>query len=136
MTSRRDVLRGLATTGAATVLGPIAMGPTLAAADSPAAKGLWDAGAVAHLLPTVNHERMLLKASIVQMRNETTGSSNLGGAIGPSARYRWSCWILFIRVRGGPVAAATAWRCSHGLVILKASSAPMRRLYPATFYAV
>ena len=63
MTSRRDVLRGLATTGAATVLGPMAAGPTLAAADSPAAKGAWDAGAVAHLLPTVNHERMLIKAS-------------------------------------------------------------------------
>jgi hypothetical protein len=64
MTSRRDFLKNLATAGAATALGP-AM-PSLAAAEDQPAKGSWDAGSVAHLLPTVNHERILIKASFAR----------------------------------------------------------------------
>jgi hypothetical protein len=63
MTSRRDFLKTLATTGAATMLAPAAMSPVLTVAGRAAAEEVWDAGAVAHLLPTVNHERMLIKAS-------------------------------------------------------------------------
>ncbi|WJR77762.1 twin-arginine translocation signal domain-containing protein [Bradyrhizobium sp. NP1] len=71
MTSRRDFLKTLATTGAATVLGPMTTQPLLAAADAVAAREQWDAGAVAHLLPTVNHERMLIKVSFARPLTET-----------------------------------------------------------------
>jgi hypothetical protein len=62
MASRRDFLKGLTTTGAATVLGPTGMS-VLAMADRAVAKEQWDPGRVTHLLPTVNHERALIKAS-------------------------------------------------------------------------
>ena len=65
MTSRRDFLKTLATTGAATMIRSAAVAPVLAVSDRVAAQGAWDAGTLAHLLPTVSHDRMLIKMSFV-----------------------------------------------------------------------
>ena len=66
MQTRRDFLTGAASAGLATAIGPPILRPTPAAAQ-PSGIALpgedWDAGQVAHLLPTVSHERMLIKAS-------------------------------------------------------------------------
>jgi len=66
MTSRRDFLKGLATTGAATALGPATGVPVLAITSKAFAQAQWDQGSVTHLLPTVSHERALIKASFTQ----------------------------------------------------------------------
>ena len=54
MIQRRDLLAGAAATG---VLSLLPFGHATAAVDA------WNAGLVAHLLPTVSHDRILLKAS-------------------------------------------------------------------------
>ena len=54
MIRRRDFLAGSAAVGAVSAVAA----PTFAAAETG-----WNAGLVAHLLPTVSHNRMLLKAS-------------------------------------------------------------------------
>ena len=54
MIQRRDLLAGAAATGALSLL---PLGHAAAADDG------WNAGLVAHLLPTVSHDRILLKAS-------------------------------------------------------------------------
>ena len=57
MIQRRDLLAGAAATGALSLL-PLDLHGTSRAADDG-----WNAGLVAHLLPTVSHDRILLKAS-------------------------------------------------------------------------
>src|SRR5579871_1981316 len=66
MNSRRDFLKNAAAAGVSTALGSLAEGSpaVFAAASSSRAGGEWDAGAVTHLLPTVSHDRMLIKASV------------------------------------------------------------------------
>ena len=57
MIQRRDLLAGAAANGALSLL-PLDLHGTSRAADD-----CWNAGLVAHLLPTVSHDRILLKAS-------------------------------------------------------------------------
>ena len=58
MTTRRDFLAGASSAGLSSAL------PSGAAAQASAAQaGQWDQGRLMHLLPTVSHNRFLLKAS-------------------------------------------------------------------------
>jgi hypothetical protein len=62
MIQRRDLLAGAAATGALSLM---PFGHATAAVDG------WNAGLVAHLLPTVSHDRILLKASFHEPLRET-----------------------------------------------------------------
>ena len=62
MIQRRDLLAGAAATG---VLSLLPFGHATAAVEG------WNGGLVAHLLPTVSHDRILLKASFHEPLRET-----------------------------------------------------------------
>src|SRR3989442_5641787 len=69
MHTRREFLAGAATAGLATTIGSLSvLRPVPAAAQFSSARLAddWDAGQVTHLLPTVSHERMLIKVSLKQ----------------------------------------------------------------------
>jgi hypothetical protein len=65
MIQRRELLTGAAATGALSLL-PLDLHGTSRAADD-----RWHAGLVAHLLPTVSHDRILLKSSFQEPLRET-----------------------------------------------------------------
>lgn len=74
MKTRREFLAQAASAGIATTIGSLSVaGPLPAAAQSGNALpgDDWDAGQVTHLLPTVSHERMLIKASFRQPLAQT-----------------------------------------------------------------
>lgn len=64
VTTRRDFLKELASAGAVATLGTSS--PSVALAQTsrvPVAEKHWDSGSLVHLLPTVSHDRILIKAS-------------------------------------------------------------------------
>jgi len=66
MPTRRDFLISAAAAGLPSIISSGIAGPAAAAVTSNARENNWDQGRVQHLLPTVNHERLLIKASFDQ----------------------------------------------------------------------
>jgi hypothetical protein len=79
MIQRRDLLAGAAATGALSLL-PLDLHGTSRAADDG-----WNAGLVAHLLPTVSHDRILLKASFHEPLKDIPFFMSGGGPLSESA---------------------------------------------------
>src|SRR5262249_17661787 len=63
MTTRRDFLIGAAAAGLPSIINSGIAGPASPVATTNARENNWDQGWVQHLLPTVNHDRLLIKAS-------------------------------------------------------------------------
>jgi hypothetical protein len=63
MPTRRDFLIGAAAAGLPSIISSGIVGPASADATTNAREGDWDQGRVQHLLPTVNHDRLLIKGS-------------------------------------------------------------------------
>ena len=63
MPTRRDFLIGAAAAGLPSIINSGIAGPASAAVTTNARENNWDQGWVQHLLPTVNHDRLLIKAS-------------------------------------------------------------------------
>ena len=87
MIQRRDLLTGAAATGALSLLPLDLRGTSRAAGDG------WNAGLVAHLLPTVSPDRILLKASFHEPLNEVpvllVGGRPIAGERTDSAGFFW-----------------------------------------------
>src|SRR5262249_57290676 len=66
MPTRRDFLISAAAAGLPSIISSGIAGPAAAAVTSNARENNWDQGRVQHLLPTVNHERLLIKTSFDQ----------------------------------------------------------------------
>src|SRR5262245_5342415 len=66
MPTRRDFLIGAAAAGLPSIINSGIAGPASAAVTTNARENNWDQGWVQHLLPTVNHDRLLMKASFDQ----------------------------------------------------------------------
>src|SRR5262245_55022858 len=66
MPTRREFLISAAAAGLPSIISSGIAGPAAAAVTSNARENNWDQGRVQHLLPTVNHERLLIKASFDQ----------------------------------------------------------------------
>src|SRR5262245_26466766 len=79
---RRDFLRGSTIAAAASTFG-LLVPPNAASAPSLPSPPQWDAGRVRHLLPTVSHSRVLVKASFHSPLTEAptlrVGSTTVGG---------------------------------------------------------
>jgi hypothetical protein len=66
MPTRRDFLIRAAAAGLPSIVSSGIAGPASAVVTSNARENNWDQGRVQHLLPTVNHDRLLIKASFDQ----------------------------------------------------------------------
>ena len=66
MTTRRDFLKEVASASAIAALGPSAAVAATESSRASLAERHWDSGKVVHVLPTVSHERILIKASFSQ----------------------------------------------------------------------
>src|SRR5215470_8003682 len=66
MPTRRDFLISAAAAGLPSIISSGIAGPAAAAVTTNARENNWDQGRVQHLLPTVNHDRLLIKASFDQ----------------------------------------------------------------------
>src|SRR6516225_5246757 len=63
MPTRRDLLIAAAASSLPRIITSGVAGPTAAATVASAREDQWDQGRLAHLLPTVSHDRFLIKAS-------------------------------------------------------------------------